>query len=395
MVDPASVEIYVVTGGPCGGKSTAQAMIMEELPNYGISPMWAREAATDIFSSGLKPTMLSPEQWGPFQSYLMREQMDKEESRRRFATLLPGSRPVVFADRGVPDNMAYMGESAFLAAIGSMGLTLSDVRERRYAAAYHLVTAAEGAEAFYTTENNEMRTESAEEARALDTRTMNAWAGHRHLTVLANTRIEEGKIVPRNFAQKMAALKAAVCQDIGIPVPTSRERKFLLERAPLNFPVDVRASSLDQVYLPATPGLPTSERRLRVTVPRTESATGGGRTSVYAEKKWEADGTASVRERVLSTEEAEALLREAGEGAPRVRKERLAFVWEGQYFRLDMFAHPAGKMILEVETTNEQPEVLLPDWLHVVREVTGEHAYRNASMARLVRKPQAAEAIRR
>jgi hypothetical protein len=44
------------------------------------------------------------------------------------------------------------------------------------------VTAANGAEPFYTLENNETRLESAEEARRLDDRVLRAWVGHPRLT---------------------------------------------------------------------------------------------------------------------------------------------------------------------------------------------------------------------
>jgi len=43
-----------------------------------------------------------------------------------------------------------------------------DLRDRRYDAVIHLVTAAIGAEQFYTTENNAARTEGVELARKID-----------------------------------------------------------------------------------------------------------------------------------------------------------------------------------------------------------------------------------
>lgn len=49
---------------------------------------------------------------------------------------------------------------------------------RRYDAVIHLVSAAIGAEKYYTTENNAARTETIEEAQALDFRVLNAWVGH-------------------------------------------------------------------------------------------------------------------------------------------------------------------------------------------------------------------------
>ena len=50
----------------------------------------------------------------------------------------------------------------------------------------HLVTAARGAEAHYTTANNSSRTETAEEARLMDDKTLQAWSGHPCLRVARN-----------------------------------------------------------------------------------------------------------------------------------------------------------------------------------------------------------------
>jgi uncharacterized protein HemX len=45
----------------------------------------------------------------------------------------------------------------------------------------NLVTAAQGAESFYTLANNETRIETPDEAREQDRRTLDAWTGHEHL----------------------------------------------------------------------------------------------------------------------------------------------------------------------------------------------------------------------
>lgn len=48
-------------------------------------------------------------------------------------------------------------------------------------------TAANGAEKFYTGENNEARYESVEEARVLDKKLIDAWTGHPALFVVDNS----------------------------------------------------------------------------------------------------------------------------------------------------------------------------------------------------------------
>lgn len=50
-----------------------------------------------------------------------------------------------------------------------------------------MVTAADGAEEFYSNKNNEARYETVEEARKIDARLINAWIGHPNLAIVDNT----------------------------------------------------------------------------------------------------------------------------------------------------------------------------------------------------------------
>ena len=89
-----------------------------------------------------------------------------------------------------------------------------------YDAVFHMVTAAKGAERFYTTANNKVRTESPEQARALDDKLLAAWTGHPHLRVIGNTG---------SFEDKLKHLVAEIRSFLGEPRPMEIERKFLIE----------------------------------------------------------------------------------------------------------------------------------------------------------------------
>ena len=56
-----------------------------------------------------------------------------------------------------------------------------------YGAVFHLVTAAKGAVEFYTLANNAARTETPEEAAALDDKLIDAWSGHPHFRIIDNS----------------------------------------------------------------------------------------------------------------------------------------------------------------------------------------------------------------
>ena len=55
------------------------------------------------------------------------------------------------------DGKSYMDPSEWSAMLGDMDLNEVDIRDGRYNSVFHLVTAADGAEEFYTKENNSTR----------------------------------------------------------------------------------------------------------------------------------------------------------------------------------------------------------------------------------------------
>lgn len=51
-----------------------------------------------------------------------------------------------------------------------------------------MVTAADGADKFYSTENNEARYESKDKALEVDRQIQSAWVAHPHLHIIANVK---------------------------------------------------------------------------------------------------------------------------------------------------------------------------------------------------------------
>lgn len=96
-----------------------------------------------------------------------------------------------------------------------------------------MVTAADGAEAFYTLENNATRSEDAASAISLDRKTQKAWSGHAHHYVFDNSTDFEGKL--KRVVDRISKL-------VGLPSNLSRRSaKFLLKSIPdaKSFPEDI------------------------------------------------------------------------------------------------------------------------------------------------------------
>lgn len=188
----------VVTGGPCGGKSTALSHIKEVAEKRGYRVLTVGETATELISGGVAPWTCATN--ATYQGFQIALQKYKEDLFLSAAGTMAGEKTLLVCDRGLLDNCAYMTEEEFAACLASRGETVDEYLAR-YDAVFHLTTAALGAEAFYTVKNNPARTESAEEARAVDQRLLSAWSRHPRHTVIDNAG---------SFKDKMARLSSAL-----------------------------------------------------------------------------------------------------------------------------------------------------------------------------------------
>ena len=129
---------------------------------------------------------------------------------------------------------------------------------KRYDAVLHLVTAADGAEQFYTTANNAQRYEQANEeglkiARCLDRKVLEAWANHPHFRVIDNAF---------DFDCKLNRVLKEISQTLELPLPVTEEFKFIVETTG-EIP-DATESEITQTYLVADPDCEVRLRRRRI-----------------------------------------------------------------------------------------------------------------------------------
>ena len=78
----------------------------------------------------------------------------------------PSYEVVVLIDRGLMDGSAYVTHVQWQAILDDLGVSTVQIRDNRYDAVIHMVTAADGAEQFYESlESGEPRYETIEEAK--------------------------------------------------------------------------------------------------------------------------------------------------------------------------------------------------------------------------------------
>ena len=207
----------VITGGPCAGKSTAMSWVQNAFTQMGYTVLFVPETATELITGGVAPWTCGTN--AEYQKCQLKLQIEKEKIFEQAARTMMTDKVLIVCDRGTLDNKAYMDEIEFAEAIQFIGISEVELRDN-YDAVFHLVTAAKGAEEFYTTANNSARTETVEEAAELDDKLISAWTGHPHLRVIDNTS---------TFEDKMKKLVAEIATFLGEPEPYEIERKYLIE----------------------------------------------------------------------------------------------------------------------------------------------------------------------
>ncbi|RLN93757.1 hypothetical protein BBJ28_00013368 [Nothophytophthora sp. Chile5] len=241
---------FVLTGGPCAGKTTSLDRLSTFFRDRGFRVYVVPEASTLLQTGGafFLYVDLQEKDILNFQWQILKLQMSLEDS---FYSLAQDSgKPcVILCDRGVMDGSAYMTPDQWEELKLEHDLDTVTLRDTsvltecyllRYIAIFHLVTAADGAETFYSLENNGIRIESIEQARAIDARTCRAWIGHPKLYVFDNATGFESKM------QRLVDTAAGLC---GIPTTVKASRKYLLAKTPIQIPFHHEDFEVEKVYL--------------------------------------------------------------------------------------------------------------------------------------------------
>lgn len=355
----------VITGGPCAGKTTAMSWIQNAFTQKGYTVLFVPETATELITGGVAPWTCGSNV--EYQQCQLKLQMEKEKIFEQAARTMKSDKILIVCDRGALDNRAYMDAVEFAAALDFVGASEVELRDS-YDAVFHLVTAAKGAEGFYTTANNAARTETVEEAAALDDKLIAAWTGHPHLRVIDNAT---------DFEAKMRRLIAEISSFLGEPEPFEIERKFLIEYPDIRWLESIpncQRIEMIQTYLKSA-----NDDEVRVR----QRGMDGSYIYFLTTKRKISERKRVEIERRLSKEEYLRLLMDADTSRRQIRKTRYCLTYQNQYFEIDVYPFWKDQAIAEIELSDEEMEVQFPEQIRVIKEVTDDASYKNASLAKI------------
>ena len=356
----SNIKKIVLTGGPCAGKTTALVKIIEHFSSRGYKVFTVPEVPTIFLQAGMDYLTKNKALFYEGEKATLEIQMTMERSFMKMAEQCEEP-TVVICDRGALDISAYLPPEMWTEITNLCGTNSTELRES-YDAVLHLVSAADGAEQFYNTTSNEVRTEGLELARSLDKRVIAAWAGHPHLRVINNHE---------DFDHKLRRVLQEISNVLELPQPIEESRKYIVEmQGEIEGAVK---SEITQTYLVAEPNC---EVRLR----RREWQ--GKSFFIHTTTKRISQNEQLVTERQISKNLYTSLLQQADPYRQTIEKTRCSFIWKGQYFELDSYKTPCkGLVILETKDVAEGEAVKFPPFLRVLEDITGNKRYYNYNMA--------------
>jgi len=350
-----------ITGGPCAGKTTAMQKIVQEFTEKGYKVFVVCETATELISGGAKPFGDNPIDMEEFQNYVLDLQLAKEKIFEKIA-LGYKQNTIILCDRGIMDNRAYISGSAFKKLLKRRHLNEMELMDS-YDLVLHLVTAADGAVQFYTCANNSARTETVEEARLMDKKTLDSWIGHKQLKIIGNES---------SFDDKIHNVIREIYDVLGEPFPIQKQFKFLVDKIDLKGLKNRKLVKLEleQFFVDGNDEVNEMVRKTTKDGDSTYSYTIKKNTSVNHER--------ITTSRKITDKEYDYYFDKLDD-VP-IRKCRYCFTYNKQYYRLDVFEKPNNLVILETELTNMSKQVLIPEFITVKKDITDNLDYRNVNL---------------
>ena len=369
----------VITGGPCGGKTTALEHISKIFREKGYTVLTVNETATELINDGIRPFGTKKEKLKliDFQRLVLETQLYKEGIRDEAAKACSNDKVVIIYDRGILDNRAYITHKEFKALADARGLTEADILSR-YDLVLHLVTAAEGQEKYYSNATNPARTEDAEAARSLDRKTMEAWSTHPNQYIFGNDCL---------FDEKINRVGNRIREFLGDKMVVDRQ-KYVIEIK------DLDLSSFQGLNLirEEIEEFVRSDNENENEMFRKTTLKGNENSSYYTYTRiiYNEDGTKSTTQRNITENEYLDNLSRITYGEP-IKKVRYNFIHNGERFRMDFYTDTNEFMTIERDVTNPKKENL-PEFIKSATNITNNRSYSSANIYRVINKHREREA---
>jgi len=152
------------------------------------------------------------------------------------------------------------------------------------------------------------------------------------------------------------------------------ERKYLIVYPDLNrLESEASKTEITQTYLVSEKGSTARVRKRGI----------DGNYQYYHTVKQKISSMRRIEnERTITVEEYEELLAHADKSRKVVYKTRYCLDYKNQMFEIDVYPFWNDRAIMEIELADESQQIEFPQWIEIIRELTDDKRYTNASIAK-------------
>lgn len=353
---------------------------MAQVEQLGFRPFLVPEAATLLMKAGflIDNTEFTESEAISFQGSLMKTQIFLEDITLEYASSRRVKPIVIFCDRGLMDGKAYVSTNVWQGILDENKWNEIYLRDSRYDAIIHMVTAADGAEKYYDLDTNEARYENLKQALDVDKRLQKNWSGHSQLYLIDNN-------VP-SFDEKVQKAVRTVLNLLGIPQSTIFNRKFLIYPFHTkSITVPFEEFNVQEVFLTNSE---TQQTKL------IKKGTDFSYNYTIETKDTTDDQVITRRRQITARDYIHYMQERRDESKIILEKLRVSFMYENQHFIIDTLTNvDQSPSLLRIETELASEEVKTPDFLKYFRDVTDEEDYATYTMASTTYKMPAKDSV--
>lgn len=345
------IKKIVLTGGPCGGKTTALATVAQELKGIGYNVIIVPEAATQLLVGGVSPE--TADGLYNFQNAISKLQISNEKIYENIAKCFP-DKTVLLLDRGATDGKAFCVNDMWDRILKENNWDDTEIRDN-YDIVLHLTTTAKGAEEYYGNATNEVRRENIEQARIADDKCIAAYSGHPNFKIIGNHG---------NFEDKMVELMTEIKAFLGEKNYTQKEDKFVaaISLDKLKNNEMCHKTNIIYVYL---------NNKDNDNLARVEQHNDNGHLSYYLTQKHNDSET----KRKISYQDFNDFISTA-DSTITLTKDRYYLPFKDNYFKIDVFPEYADDIaIISTISAREKKFIDMPNFIECVNPALYDNNY--------------------
>ncbi|MFR5876166.1 MAG: AAA family ATPase [Eubacterium sp.] len=340
----------VLTGAPCSGKSTALEKLKVHYEKQGYTVFIMPESARILINNGVsRDDMLL------FESKVIAHQLNAESEIDKSLSKDTDDKILVLYDRGIADALSYLTSEQSDALKNRYNFDLIQIWDR-YSAVMMLETADSDN---YIMDDG--RTESREKALKAQSALLDVWIGHPHFRFIKSADRFDDKI--NNLIDEIDCILGNI----------EHEKKYLIKYPDFEALSKYKPfkSEIEQIYLLSDIG----SHRIR------KRGSNGSyaffetlKIRISGDKCYEYEGS-------ISEEKYDELKTVADPEKHPIIKDRYCFLYNGQYFELDVFPFWSDKALIELELSSCSDAPDLPPEITVIKDVSKSKKYKNNYLA--------------